>query len=109
MRVIGKGDKERLLPHHRRTQETIEWYLLIWPSRGQPTPICPEFLGEGMPSEMVRRCSPDHSSVLSGISTSIGRTGPGWRASRKDICRAPGSQTLRLDTLKGSTFDGSPV
>src|SRR5690606_24434713 len=37
LRVIGKGNKERLLPLHPRTVKTIRFYLDFWPKRFTPT------------------------------------------------------------------------
>ena len=36
LRVIGKGDKERLLPLHRRTKEALLRYLATWPGPKKP-------------------------------------------------------------------------
>jgi len=36
VRVIGKGDKERLLPLHRRTREALQHYLRAWPGPRKP-------------------------------------------------------------------------
>ncbi|HEY8415287.1 MAG TPA: tyrosine-type recombinase/integrase [Thermaerobacter sp.] len=36
VRVIGKGDKERLLPLHRRTRDALEHYLRSWPGPRKP-------------------------------------------------------------------------
>jgi len=36
LRVVGKGDKERLLSLHRRTQEALQQYLQTWPGPRRP-------------------------------------------------------------------------
>ncbi|HEY8394824.1 MAG TPA: tyrosine-type recombinase/integrase [Thermaerobacter sp.] len=36
VRVIGKGDKERLLPLHRRSQGALQLYLRAWPGPRKP-------------------------------------------------------------------------